>query len=71
MFERREGEPLNLKQLWHAALGEPDHEVRAEHTVGGRRGDLLGEVAVLDHPGQLDRPAQMELTPPAAHLGGT
>src|ERR1700704_115558 len=22
MFERREGEPLNLKQLWHAALGE-------------------------------------------------
>jgi len=22
LFERREGEPLNLKQLWHAALGE-------------------------------------------------
>jgi chromosomal replication initiator protein len=22
VFERREGEPLNLKQLWHAALGE-------------------------------------------------
>ena len=22
MFERREGEPLNVKQLWHAALGE-------------------------------------------------
>ena len=22
MFERREGDPLNLKQLWHAALGE-------------------------------------------------
>ena len=22
MFERREGEPVNLKQLWHAALGE-------------------------------------------------
>ena len=42
------------------------HEVGAERAVVEPH--LLGEVAALDQPGELDRPAQVELTPAPAHL---
>jgi hypothetical protein len=38
----------------------------AQRAVGDA--DLLVEVAAVDHPGELDRPAQVELAPATAHL---
>ena len=51
------------------AAGEVDHHVGTHPAAVGVRGDLLVEVAVLQHPGHLDHPAQLQLPPPAAGLG--
>ena len=50
-----------------AAAGQPHHQVGTLGAVGEL--DLLVEVAAVDQPGQLDRPAQVELAPAAADLG--
>ena len=49
------------------AAGQVHDEVGAQHAVGEL--DLLGEVAAVDQAGELDRPAQVHLAPPAADLG--
>ena len=46
--------------------GQVHHEVGAQRAVVEPH--LLGEVAALDQPGELDRAAQVDLTPPTAHL---
>ena len=50
------------------AAGEAHDQVGAEHAVAVVTRRLLGEVAVLDHAGHLDHPAQLHLAPPAAGL---
>jgi len=52
-----------------APSGEVNHEVGAQllAVVAGDR-CLLGEVAVLDHPGHLHNPPKLVLTPASAHL---
>ncbi len=53
------------------AACEVHHEVRAQRplVVGAPRVGLPGEVAVLDHAGQVDDPLELQLAPPAAHVG--
>ena len=47
-----------------------DDQVGPLHRVVARHGvDLFGEVAAVDHPGQLDRSAQVHLTPSSTDLG--
>ncbi|GAB3945799.1 hypothetical protein GCM10027614_38170 [Micromonospora vulcania] len=50
------------------ATVQSDHQIRADHLLVGGGGDLLGEVAVLQHAGRLDDPAQLVLAPAAPHL---
>ena len=50
------------------AAVQPDHQVGADALVVGGGGDLLGEVAVLQHAGRLDDAAQLVLAPAAPHL---
>ena len=50
------------------AAGQVDDEVGALGAVVAGEVDLLGEVAAVDQPGQLDAAAQVQLAPPAAHL---
>jgi hypothetical protein len=53
------------------AVGEGHHQVGAHPgAVGGGAGGLLDEVAVLQQPGHLDHPAQLQLAPAAAHVRG-
>ena len=49
-----------------AAAGQRHHEVGTQPAVV--EAHLLGEVAVVDQPGELDRAAQVELAPLPAHL---
>src|SRR3712207_7485259 len=53
---------------WSSDVCSSDLQVRAYGAVGAGHGDLLVEVAALDHAGQLDGPAQLELAPLAAGL---
>ena len=49
------------------AAGQADDQVRAQHVVSSpASGALLDEVAVADHPGELDHVAQLHLAPLAA-----
>ena len=50
------------------AAGQVDDQVGAEQAVHGAAGRLLGEVAVLQHAGGLDHPAQLQLAPAPADL---
>ena len=50
------------------AAGEPHDEVGPQGPVVAGHRRLLGEVAVLDHAGQLDDPPELHLAPPAAGL---
>src|SRR6476469_182857 len=49
--------------------GELDDEVRAETAVFGRHMRLRLEVAVLEHPGHLDDPPELDLAPAPADVG--
>ena len=50
------------------AAGQAHHHVRAQRAVRRGHGDLLVEVTAGAHPGQLDHPAQLKLTPAAPGL---
>ena len=49
---------------------EVDHHVGTQPAAVGVRGDLLVEVAVLEHAGHLHHPAELQLTPTTPGLRG-
>ena len=51
------------------AASQPHHHVRPQRAVRTGHGDLLVEVAARAHSGQLDHPAQLQLTPAAPGFG--
>src|SRR5262249_3885810 len=52
-----------------ARIGHVHHQVRAQRALLTDHLQLLGEVAMLGEPGELDEPPQRELAPAAATLG--
>jgi hypothetical protein len=50
------------------AAGQPDTEVGADASCFGGCGVLLEKVAMLEHPGELDDTAQLDLAPVAANV---